>query len=364
MKILLFPFAPISNAGARYRFYKIVPFLRAAGHQVVILAPLPDWVFRSLYGCLFGKPRGRFSGKFSEYLRDVLYPCVIWPTRRMQVTRWAAWADMVIVQRELYRAGDWSLENELRKRVPHFVWDYDDALYAVNAFGASGHVNEVIRMADLVLAGNHTLAGYVKELGRPAVVVPTCVDVQRYTSHPNCTAKGKIIVGWVGNPFNLRHFEVVVRALRRVCLQYPEVVIRIVTDGQRDALPGVRLEYKKWSLANEIEDLSSFDIGIMPLIDDEYTRGKCGFKLIQYMAAGLPTVSSPVGVNVQIVRNGVDGVLAATEDEWVEGLSQLIRNPEIRSRLGNEARRVIAERFDIQVAAGIVLESIGVFRQR
>jgi glycosyltransferase involved in cell wall biosynthesis len=319
---------------------------------------MPDWLFRRLYGRLFGKPSGRLSAKISEYIREVLYACVVWPIRRRQVSRWASWADVVVIQRELCRPGEWTLERELRKRVPRFVWDYDDALYATDAFGRSGHADAVLGMADLVLAGNEMLAEYARERGCRAVVVPTSLDAERYGPRPTRSSPAQVVIGWVGNPFNLRHFDAIMPALRRICNDHTEVVLRIVTDGQRVEFPGIRLEYRKWSLAREVEDLASFDIGIMPLQDDEYTRGKCGFKLIQYMASGLPTVSSPVGVNVRIVRDGVDGLLASTEREWVECLKRLVCSPELRSRLGDEARRVATERFDVKVAAGIILDAI------
>ena len=358
MNILCFAFAPVSNAGARYRIYKVAPLLRAAGHQVTVLPSMPDWIFRLFYGHLFGTPPSRIAAKLSQYIRAVLYACVVWPIRRKQISRWASWADVVIVQRELYRAGDWTLERDLRRRVKLFMWDYDDALYATSAFGASGHMDAVLGMADVVLAGNDTLADYARARGHWAVVVPTCVDIERYGRRQPRITIGRVIIGWVGNPFNLRHFAIIMPALRRICSDHPEVVLRIVTDGQRIEFPGIRLEYRKWSLAREVEDLASFDIGIMPLLDDEYTRGKCGFKLIQYMASGLPTVSSPVGMNVRIVRNGVDGLLASTEADWLECLEHLVCKPELRSRLGDEARRVATDRFDIRAAAAIALDAI------
>lgn len=358
LKILIFTFAPISNAGARYRFYKLAPLLRAAGHAVKVLPPMPDWLFRLFYGPLVGKPSGRLSARLNAIVRAALYGGVVWPIRRAQIARWSSWADVAVVQRELYRPGNWTLERDLRQQVRRLVWDYDDALYATKAFGASRHVDAVMAMADLVLAGNETLADYAKARGRPVVVVPTCLDAGRYGPRPARPVTGRVVIGWVGNPHNLRHFKLILPALRRLCSDHPDVVLRIVTDGQKVDLPGIRFEYRQWSLAREIDDLASFDIGIMPLLDRPYTRGKCGFKLIQYMAAGLPTVSSPVGMNACIIRDGVDGLLASTEAEWVDCLGRLAGNPEIRARLGAEAQRVAAKRFDIRFAAGAVLDAL------
>lgn len=352
MNILCFAFAPISNAGARYRIYKVAPLLRAAGHQVTVLPPMPDWLFRRLYGRLFGKPSGRLSAKLSEYIRDMVYAYVVLPIRRKQVSRWAAWADVVIVQRELYRPGDWTLESELRSRVPHFIWDYDDALYATEVFGASGHVDAVIRIADVVLAGNETLAEYARARGARAIVVPTSLDVERYVPSPTRSSPGKFVIGWVGNPFNLRHFDVILPALRQVCREHPDVVLRIVSDGQRVEFPGIRFEYRKWSLAREVEDLASFDIGIMPLLDDEYTRGKCGFKLIQYMAIGLPSVSSSVGINTRIIDDGMNGFLARSNEEWIDKLSRLIESAELRITMGLRAREKVLREYSLEANTG------------
>lgn len=358
MNILCFAFAPISNAGARYRIYKVAPLLRAAGHQVIVLPPMPDWLFRRLYGRLFGKPSGLLSAKLSEYIRDVVYACVVLPIRRKQVSRWASWADVVIVQRELYRPGNWTLESELRSRVQHFIWDYDDALYATEVFGASGHVDAVIRMADVVLAGNETLADYARARGAQAIVMPTSLDAERYVPRPTLSSPGQIVIGWVGNPFNLRHFDVIMAALRCICNDHPEVVLRIVTDGQQVKFPGLRFEYRKWSLAREVEDLASFDIGIMPLLDDEYTRGKCGFKLIQYMAVGLPTVSSPVGINSRIIDDGRNGFLARSNEEWIDKLSRLIENTELRITMGQRAREKVFREYSLEANTGRLITFI------
>ena len=357
MKILLLPFAPITNAGARYRIYKLAPYLEKASHSCVILPPVSDLIFKVFYRPLFVKPRSLVEDIIGTQLRKLYYAIVMF-NRKRQIRRWAKWADLAIVQRELYRPGNLGLEELLRSQVRSFIWDFDDALYATDVFGKNGHVNKVIAMSDGVIAGNDALADYVHKTRKQVMVMPTCIDQERYLSKDYSLKSEKTIIGWAGNPFNLRHFEIILPVLQRICAKYPQVVVRLNSIGHKLVLTGVRVEYLPWTLEKELDDLKNFDIGIMPLIDNEYTRGKCGFKLIQYMAVGLPTVSSPVGINARIIDNGENGFLARTNDEWVDKLSRLIDNAELRQSMGLKARQKALREYSLEMNASRLVEFI------
>lgn len=351
MNILLLPFAPISSAGARYRIYKVAPYLKAAGHTCLISPPVPDKVFELFYTALFASPRGAIYGLEANLLRRIYY-AIVRANRRREIKRWSEWADLAIVQRELYKPGDLELEALLRSRVRRLIWDFDDALYAAADFGKSGHVDKIIAMSDAVIAGNEGLAEHARKAGKPVMVMPTCIDQESCVPKDNSAGSENVIIGWTGNPFNLRHFGLILPALQRISAKYPQVIVRLNSRGQKPVLPGVRTEYRGWTLENEMTDLTNFDVGIMPLIDDAYTRGKCGFKLLQYMAAGLPSVSSPVGVNARIVDDGENGFLARSNDDWANKLSLLIENPELRKSMGIKARRKALREYSLAANAG------------
>ncbi len=356
MKVLLLPYAPISNASARYRIYKLVPYLEQEGHLCKIQSPMSDKLFRLFYKILNGGARNVIAAELHACLRLSILWLVVCPRRLWSIWRWGKWCDVAVVQREMFMPGITFPEKALRKRVRKFIWDYDDALYSATWSRGTRHVDTVISIADSVIAGNDLLAGYSVSKGKHTIVMPTCVDFERYTAKDYSEVSASVTIGWVGNPYNLRHISVALPALQYLSGKYPEVLIRIITDGQQIELPRVRVEFRKWALEKEIEDLREFDIAIMPLIDDEYTRGKCGFKLIQYMAIGLPTVSSPVGVNSRIVRHGENGLLAGDAEKWKTCLERLVVDRLCRANLGNAARRTIERDYSLSKNAKKVMD--------
>jgi glycosyltransferase involved in cell wall biosynthesis len=179
--------------------------------------------------------------------------------------------------------------------------------------------------------------------------VPTVVDLRKYTPRAAFSSGDAVTIGWIGSPATAKYLETLAGPLAQVCRE-TNARVRLIGAGPT-ALSGVPVDRLAWDEATETKNISEFDMGIMPLPDGPWERGKCGFKLIQYMACGVSVVASPVGMNRRIVEPGVHGFLASSEQQWVETLTQLIRDPALRARLGAEGRRRIEDSYSTQVVA-------------
>ncbi|MCK4816159.1 glycosyltransferase family 4 protein, partial [bacterium] len=160
----------------------------------------------------------------------------------------------------------------------------------------------------------------------------------------------KVVIGWIGSSSTTPYLSILFPVFRRLCRTHPNAYIKLIGATPIN-IPDVRVKQVDWDLETEVEELQEFDIGIMPLPDNEWTRGKGGYKLLQYMAVGIPCVASPVGINKELIRDGENGFLATTEEEWYEKLSLLIENPEIRKRMGLRERDFVVKNYSFEVAA-------------
>lgn len=268
--------------------------------------------------------------------------------------------DIIFLQRTAFNGSAWP-ERLAAKRNPRIVYDFDDAVF----LGASGDPDcrrqrafaEVVQVSAHVIAGNEYLAQHTGAREK-TTIVPTVIDTTRFT--PGEEARddsGRLVIGWMGTAGNFAYFPHVVPVIERILAEYPHIVFRIVSNAVYRALADhPRVEQVTWSAETELEELRSFDIGIMPLADTAWTRGKCGFKLIQYMSVGRPVVASAVGANLDIMAGSGAGHLARSPQEWSESLRNLIENAELRRELGANARRRITERYSVESVLGTLLE--------
>lgn len=238
------------------------------------------------------------------------------------------------------------------------VVDYDDALFHqydqhTNPWVRvllGNKIATVMRMADTVVAGNAYLASYAQQAGaRRVEVVPTVVDLARYPIKLTPSDSAVFTIGWIGSPSTARYLHDIAPALAELC-QGGQTRVRLIGSGPIE-LPGVLLDVLNWHEDTEVDEMRRFDVGIMPLPDEPWARGKCGFKLIQYMACGLPVVASPVGVNAAIVDDGANGFLATTTDEWVKALKTLRTDFEQQQRMGAIGRKRVEEGYCLEVTA-------------
>jgi glycosyltransferase involved in cell wall biosynthesis len=329
--------------GQRFRFEQYLPYLEQQGIHCELSPIISEADDRILYR------RGHYLAKLGLHLRAKR-------VRRRDVAR-AADFDVVFVFREAILTGSTTYERQLRKRGPRMVFDFDDAIWNLDVSEANRRVSwlknpgktaELIAMADTVLAGNAYLADYARRYNSRVSIVPTTIDTGEYLRTATRREDGRVCIGWSGSVTTIKHFDQAVSALRVLKERYGKRVSFKVIGDPAYVNHDLGIQGIAWNRHDEIAELSSIDIGIMPLPDDEWARGKCGLKGLQYMALEIPTVMSPVGVNCEIVSHGVNGLLAASRDEWVEELGGLIESAERRAAIGRAGRRTVEERYSVR----------------
>ncbi|MBL0141422.1 MAG: glycosyltransferase family 4 protein [Betaproteobacteria bacterium] len=350
VKVLLLAKYGAAAASTRHRFFQFLPALEREGIHVSWQALLDDAYLSAM-----------FAGE-SRPVGPVLAAAI----KRRELLRDAGRFDLVVVQYEAYPYLPGFAENGLRRSGVPFVLDLDDAIF----HQYDSHRNPLVRSllggkiarlmcgAAAVHAGSAYLADYAREAGaRRVEFIPTVADTARLA--PADSPAGErtgLRIGWIGSPSTSSYLALVKPALREFCARHPEA--KVVLIGARpDALDGLPVTRLAWSEEREADDLRSLDIGIMPLADDPWSRGKCGFKLIQYMACGLPVIASPVGANRDIVEPGVNGLLATTTAEWVAALEVLAANDADRAHMGRAGRESVLARYSLEAVLPRIVAS-------
>jgi glycosyltransferase involved in cell wall biosynthesis len=265
--------------------------------------------------------------------------------------------DAVLVHRSATIAGPAFIERLVKQLGRPLVFDFDDAIYLLH----TSHANRrfgwlkfprktelLCRISDHVVVGNSHLAGYAARFNRNVTVVPTSVDLSRYRPVKR-RGNGRIVVGWTGSSTSQTHLEMFAPILAGITSR-SDIEIRVLSDRKPD-LPGVDFTWRQWSAESEVDEIAAFDIGIMPMPDDEWARGKCALKALLYMAMGIPAVCSPVGANREIITNGENGLLAANGDDWTQGILRLAEDPALRIRLGTAGRQTVEREFSARHSA-------------
>ena len=350
IRVLALSPIPEEGAGCRFRIAQFIPYLRSVGVEVTLRSLFDDAFFHLVYkpGHYLRKAV-TFAGLSLQYLGSL---------------RDAARFDVILIYREMFPIGPAVVESLLaRRRGPPVVFDFDDAIFLssvsdanrfVRALKTPAKVATIIRHSDHVIAGNDYLAAYARRFSDAVTVIPTCVDTTRFVPAPDAFsdngATRELIVGWIGSPTTASYVRGLTTVLQRVRQHHP-FVLRVSGAAERLEIPGVETEQPPWALDREVQLFNTCDVGVYPLADDEWSRGKCGFKAIEFMACGVPVVAAALGVNREIIEDGVNGFLASTEDEWVEKVGRLLANPALRRRFGEAGRRTIEARYSLRVHA-------------
>lgn len=328
------------GASSRLRTLQYEPWLQQARFDVEYDALFDDAYLASIYtGKKSFKDVAKYCADRSLRLFRRKKPSVIWV--EYEIFPWMPW----IVEQFLCPSG-----------VPVVV-DYDDAVFhrydlhsrSTVRWVLSKKIDQVMEHSDLVTAGNNYLIERAEEAGATNVkFVPTVVDLNAYNVSMNLGEKKIPTVGWVGTPQTWAAFGKELHARLDCFLQEQNARFKAIGGSLSPQRMGT-LDVVPWTESSEVAEIQTMDVGVMPLPDTPWARGKCGYKLIQYMACGLPVVASPVGVNANIVEHGVNGFLATTHEEWNEAITTLLRDPGLRYSMGQAGRKKVEEQYSLQV---------------
>ncbi|MCC7418347.1 MAG: glycosyltransferase family 4 protein [Acidobacteria bacterium] len=359
LRMLALSPVPEEGAGCRFRIAQYMPSLAAAGIEVTLSPFYTTEFFRLVY------QKGRSLRKAALFLERAF--------ERVRTLAERGRYDAIFIYREAFPIGPALIEAALA-RAPRtaVVYDFDDAIYLPNTSEANraiavlkwpGKVRSIVQRSHAVIAGNGYLAAYARAFNPHVAIIPTVVDTDLFVPRAGAVAAAGApepsppLVGWIGTPTTARYLAAIGPALQELARTHP-FVLRICGAGADVDVPGVRVENVRWTLENEVALFNTCDIGVYPLPDDEWARGKCGFKAIQFMACGVPVVASPVGVNRDIIQDGVSGLLAPAAADWTTQLGRLIADPQARRAIGRAGRRAIEARYSLRGTAPRLVEVV------
>jgi glycosyltransferase involved in cell wall biosynthesis len=335
-RILVLPRYSRNGPSSRVRFYQFLPLLKENGFVCTVVPFFDEQYIEDLYHHQPAKKSGILNAYFRRISRAVT----------------ASQYDLIWMQYELLPWLPYWMEKILLGSRTPIIVDFDDAVFhrynqhkrIIVRMALGNKISKIMRSARIVVAGNPYIADYAIRAGAEQVeIIPSTVDTQRYQPVKK-HAGGKVKIGWVGTPGTASYLEPL-KLVFEHCLD-KTTELAIIGADTPPSLSSLPIENIPWSEETEVQMIQSLDIGIMPLPDNPFERGKCGYKLIQYMACGLPVVASPVGVNQDIVQHGKNGFLAADETEWTQALGRLKQEPVLRKQMGAAGRQLAVSQYD------------------
>ena len=334
------------GGSSRYRFYQYIPYLESQGFNVTI-APLLD----NKYVANINQGKRNLGNVLSSYFQRL--------GRLISDRNY----DLFWIEKELLPLLPAWLEKILIGNIPYVV-DYDDAQFHMyDCYGSkltrvllSQKIDRVMANAKLVVAGNPYISNRAYNAGAKRIeIIPTVVDLERYSPKPVGNNDGRFFnIGWVGSPGTSSYLKSIESAFQAIARRH-NCTFTFVGAGNL-TLDRLDLTIEKWQENTEVEHIQNFDVGIMPLDNTPWEQGKCGIKLIQYMACAVPVIGTPIGVNQEIVQHGVNGFQANHPDEWVDYLSKLATDTQLCNLMGAKGREMVESKYCLQVTAPIVSE--------
>lgn len=339
LKVLFLTRYPVEGASSRYRVFQYVPYLEKLGVRCTVQSFMDVAMYRITL-----QP-GSALKKAWATVKALL--------RRLKVL--AEWRDydLIYMQRELFPFGPPALERYLKKRGAVIFFDYDDALFInkpsrynpiATLLRSPGKTRDMFKIADCTVAGNNWLRDSARAEGGQAVTLEVAEDVSRYRDRRFLDQTRPVTIGWLGSPTTVKYLKLIQDPLKKLACRYPTVRWEVI-GGNEFSMEGVPWVNSDWSLEGEVEGLARFDIGLMPLPQDEWSNGKSGGKARTYMAAGVVPVCTAIGYNMELVTHGETGFLCSDNADWYRVLSELIENQSERARISAAARADVEARF-------------------
>ena len=329
------------NPASRYRFLQYLPYFQQAGFETIVRPLFPESYYQL---SRIGWKPARVAGKAAVSFGSLM--------RRMLDLRMVRNVDLVILENQVFPYEQGFLEELLFTMNKPVVIEFDDAIYLTPL-----HERKLLRIlskASQVIVGNQYLADFAKQASDRVSIVPTVIDMEHYPYSPPEEHDGPLRIGWVGMPSTLPYLLYMKDAFRKLA-EDEAIELRIIS-SQGVEIEGVQTRFIPWQEDTESQEIAQLDIGVMPLPDTPWTRGKCGAKLLQYMASGRAAVASPVGVNAEIINHGQNGLLASSPEDWYHALRSLARNRSMRERMAAAARKRVERDYSLQSWAPRVIQ--------
>jgi glycosyltransferase involved in cell wall biosynthesis len=335
----------------RFRIEQWRPWLLPDGIAVDLIPFADAKLMRVLH------QRGRMGSKVVAGIRGLARRAMSLSTLRKY--------DAILVHRAAFIAGPAFLERGVFAAGRSVIFDFDDAIFRLHTstanrrFGwlkAPGRTSLLCRLATHVVAGNEYLAAYARQHNPNVTVIPSSVDTSRFEPCPKKIAGERLVLGWTGSSTSQTYLEAFAPILRDLIANF-DLEIRVHSD-RRPELPGIPYVWRPWSPDTEVEELAEFDIGIMPMPDDEWAKGKCAMKALLYMSMGIPTICTAVGTNREVIQHGENGLLALTRDDWMDCVRSLVSDCDLRKRLGDAGRQTVIERYSMTACAAQFAEVV------
>src|SRR6266850_5715289 len=337
-----------TSPGQRYRLEQWEPLLKERDVEITY-EPFED---EELHSLLY-KP-GMMGRKLQLVARGL--------RRRLSLVRRAKNYDVVYIFREAALLGPPVFEKLIHRTGVPIVFDFDDAICVSYRSPSNGYLSylkfatktkTICRIASHVMVGNSYLAEYARQFNPHLTIVPTTIDTEKYSVR-QANPSDIPVIGWTGSFSTVQHLDTLRGALQKLA-ERERFRLRVIGTPEY-RLEGVTVEALPWRSESELDDLRPIDIGVMPLPNDAWSKGKCGLKALQFMALGIPTICSPVGVNTEIIQDGQNGFIADTEPEWVDKMGRLLRSSELRNQLGLAGRGTVEQKYSAIAQAPRVYE--------
>lgn len=333
---------PDRSPSQRFRFEQYLGFLSTNGYSCEFSYLISENDDKIFYGS------GNYLGKFGILWRS------FW--KRWKESKNADQYDLIFVQRECFMLGTTFFEKRFASK-SKMIFDFDDSIWlqfvsegnkSLSFLKDASKTSKLIEISDMIFAGNQYLADYAAQFNKNIKIIPTTIDTDEYQRLTLPKQAGRVCIGWSGSFTTIEHFKHAVPSLKKLKEKYGDKIYFKVIGSDKYVNDDLGIKGLNWNKKDELKELSEIDIGLMPLPNDEWTKGKCGLKGLQYMALEIATIMSNVGVNGEIIEDGVNGYLINKEEDWVEKISMLIENDALRKSMGAAGRKTVLDFYSVE----------------